>query len=213
MCRSIEEPKPRQDDACDERRDANPIPVIIDDEFARRIKEGDEELIKTFYDDFSPRIVSYIQYFIHSFTYNPTTQLPIDPEDILHEIFARFLQRRHRLHFDNPQTLFRWMIVCARNLIIDHRRHTASKPENYSVFWESTIHIPAAAPSDRQIDVLSFFRTLSPMDQKLFFSYYYEGNKSREIAENVGKSDGWVRNRLYLIRLNLIKFFTDGRVA
>lgn len=113
---------------------------------------------------------------------------PADCEDIVHDTFMRLLESGRV--FANKQHEKGWCIVTAGNLCIDLLR---SKH-----FHELELQPDDAVSTMGDVDS-GLYRALLSLPLRLrlpLHLFYYEGYKSREIAQLLGRKDSTVRTQL-----------------
>lgn len=127
-----------------------------------------------------------------------------DCEDITHECFIRLLKSKTRFHNNKHEKA--WFIVTSGNLC-----KNLLKSKNYQQVeiqeWDAITD-----PRDQTDDV---FRAVLQLPERLRLPvhlFYYEGYKSREIAEFLARNESTVRNQLAEARA-LLKDILGGKYA
>jgi RNA polymerase sigma-70 factor (ECF subfamily) len=178
--------------------------VISDEELVARLKNGNTSVID----------VLYLRYAKKLFVYFRNSLQARDPEDFVHDVFLRVIDKAHRF---NPQkAAFRtWLFRIARNHYIDRlRRETrfkalslAQRKGQQDSFQKQYLKDKIQDDKNQLED--SFIKAsvsravhecingLKKEDEKqVLILYYLTGKVYREIGEIVGKSISLVKERV-----------------
>jgi len=139
--------------------------------------------------------------FIHARVADPATA-----EDILHDVFVKFQNRLDE--FQDPAKVRGWLILVARNAIIDHyrtRKHTSELPDS----------LPAEpAENDIEVEELkAIFRRMiyglpEPYRDALVLTEF-EGLTQNELAKRLGISLSGAKSRVQRGREQLKEMLLD----
>jgi len=91
-----------------------------------------------------------------------------------------------------------WLFQIARNLLFNHHRAAANKPQTFPLDEQDG----GAAPTETS-DMHRALGKLDERDRDAFLLRELGGLSYGEIAKTVGASEGSVRNRIYRARMNL----------
>ena len=123
-----------------------------------------------------------------------------DAEDVAQDVFVKIYRQLDS--FRGQSKFSTWLYRVAFNLAIDHqRKHTRHKAEDLDNHPEPT--------SDRHAEnvqmelqhaalIASAIEKLDPQQQMILRLFYWQGFKTREIAEVLGSPEGTVK--VYLLR-------------
>jgi RNA polymerase sigma-70 factor (ECF subfamily) len=139
--------------------------------------------------------------FIHARVADPATA-----EDILHDVFVKFQKRRDEFH--DPSKVRGWLILVARNTIIDHYR--ARKPAT-----ELTDSLPAEATEENveAEELKAVFRQIiynlpEPYRDALVLTEF-EGLSQEQLARRLGISLSGAKSRVQRGREQLKDMLLD----
>ena len=123
-----------------------------------------------------------------------------DAEDIVQDVFMKFFVKKPQ--FESPEHEAAWLVRVAVN---------ESKSRLRSAWWKKTVPLldDYTANNVEQNEVMRHVLALSPKYRTVIHLYYYEGYKSREIAELTGQKESTVREQLTRAR-RLLKGFIEG---
>ena len=124
---------------------------------------------------------------------------PADAEDVLQNVFIRFLSRKVIL--DPRQSPKAYIIRAAVNASIDLLRRRASRASS-ELNEEQEEIIPESSPVLKQI-LRSALAKLSTQDAEIFVLCYLEGYTYEELSEQFGMERGTIGSRLYRIKTTL----------
>ncbi len=124
---------------------------------------------------------------------------PSDAEDVLQNVFVRFLNRKVIL--DPRQSPKAYMIRAAVNASIDLLRRKASRPSLELGDTQEDIE-PESSPFLKQL-LRSALSKLPAQDAEIFVLCYLEGYTYEELAEQFGMERGTIGSRLYRIKTAL----------
>ncbi len=152
----------------------------------------DPEEFQFFYDKYADRIGRFI---------NIRTGDPELSRDLTALVFTKALSHLHRFEWQGF-TLGSWLFRIATNEI---RKHFAVEARLSTVATDGT-QLQAADPHDGQLDsliltesqnfIFQCLHNLPEQDQDIFILHYWEGQKTREVAETLGISENTVKTRL-----------------
>jgi RNA polymerase sigma-70 factor (ECF subfamily) len=126
---------------------------------------------------------------------------PADAEDVLQNVFLRFLNRRVTL--DPSRSPKAYMRRVATNASIDLLRRKAAKPET-ELEEERNGRAPRSSPFLKEM-LRSALTKLPQQDAELFVLCYLEGYTYEELAGQFGIERGTIASRLHRIRAVLKK--------
>jgi len=126
---------------------------------------------------------------------------PVDAEDILQNVFLRFLNRKVTL--DPSRSPKAYMRRVATNASIDLLRRKAAKPETELEEGRDK-SAPRSSPFLKEM-LRSALTKLPPQDAELFVLCYLEGYTYEELAGQYGIERGTIASRLHRIRAVLKK--------
>ncbi len=152
----------------------------------------DPEEFEFFYDKYADRIGRFI---------NVRTGDSELSRDLTALVFIKALSHLHDFKWQGF-TLGSWLFRIATNEI---RKHYAKESQLSTINGDGTQQI-AMDPSDGQLDSLILteeqlfmfqcLRNLPEQDQDIFILHYWEGQKTREVADTLGVSENTIKTRL-----------------
>lgn len=139
---------------------------------------------------------------------------PADAEDLVQDIFLKVFRNLHQ--YDPSRSFSTWVFAVARNHCIDHA--TARRPivqpiggngqeGGKAAERETPESMMLAEERDRRVG-----RALEKLDtdfRETAYLKYYEGLRTRRIAEILGIPEGTVKSRLHAIRAVLKEALKD----
>lgn len=160
---------------------------------------GDENAYRMFYDAYFNRLSRYL------------LVVSAGDEDAMREALQGTLQRvvRHIREFDDEETFWSWLTVLARSAHADERK----KRRRYRAFLDrftrqtevaSDVRLSSADGGETLANLLATSIAALPEDERRLIGWKYtERLGVREIAANLGTSEGAVESRLGRVRLKL----------
>ncbi len=133
---------------------------------------------------------------------------PADAEDLVQDIFIKVFRSLHR--YDPSRSFATWVFAVARNHCIDHA--TARRPVVQPIGGngqegeraaERETPESAMLMDERERLIGHALETLDADFRETAFLRYFEGLKTRRIAEILGVPEGTVKSRLHAIRAAL----------
>jgi RNA polymerase sigma-70 factor, ECF subfamily len=185
-----------------------PLMSHDNDELAERIRSGDTQALAAFIEARQPQLLVFIERRM-----SDRLRKKVEAEDILQELTVASLNSLSEVELGDRDP-FSWLCQQAERRIIDtHRHHFGAQKR--AAHSEVGIHAPAGGSEEREIaDLLSAsmtsaskafsrkqkeFHMLAALDQlpadarDALRLRYIEGLPSKEIAEQLGKTDGATR--------------------
>jgi RNA polymerase sigma-70 factor (ECF subfamily) len=126
---------------------------------------------------------------------------PTDAEDVLQNVFLRFLKRKVTLDPDRSPKAY--MRRVATNASIDLLRRKAARPET-ELDEGRDKSAPKSSPVLKEM-LRNALAKLPPQDGELFVLCYLEGYTYEELADQFGIERGTIASRLHRIRTVLKK--------
>ncbi len=116
--------------------------------------------------------------------------------DCVQEAFVRAHVRWRRIgEYDDPVG---WVRRVALNLARDHARRAARKRKAKDrLAVEGQAHDRSSAPAEQPVDLLEALRSLPPQQRTALALHYVEGLPVREVASEMGLSEGAVKFHLH----------------
>jgi len=162
----------------------------------RSARSGNEQAFRRLYGELYAPVASYVSQRVNN---------QQDAEDIVSQIFQRFLQRFAR--FDAQQgSLMTWVLAMARNAVIDHYRQAAA----FGAARRDTVDVTELADdlvgitevplvnqiADEERDQLRQWLRRQPADlQEMFALRYGQGLGLKEVAQVLHLSESAVKQR------------------
>lgn len=174
---------------------------------ARKLRQGDRLALNQAIDAYTPYLTTVVWH-----TIGPAASAE-DVEEIISDVFLALWSHRANLC---PELGFKsWLAAAARNKAIDRLR---AAPPAYlpldeaagtgSVTPEEDLEQRMFAAALRQA-----VEDLPPPDGQLVFRYYYEEEKLKDIAKDLGLSVPAAKSRLLRARRKLKEVLTRGGLA
>ena len=125
-----------------------------------------------------------------------------DAEDMVQNTFIRLMNKPVEFQSENHEKA--WLITTATNLCKDFFRH----------WWQKTVGIDVVAEQGKEDtfqddELLEKVFKLPDQIRVSIYLHYYEGYKTSEIAEIIGKKEATVRSNLHRGR-QLLKIELEG---
>lgn len=164
---------------------------------------GSSRDLERLYRDFGDSLVSYIRY---QFGAGPP-----EPEDVVHEAFARLARTQDSTPVAQPKAFLR---VTARNIAIDARRgsaRTGAVMKSVAILEENNREIDAldVLSSRQELERLAaVIETLKPKERTALLMHRIDGLSFAEISRQLGISPSGVR---LLVKNALAKCITRTR--
>lgn len=114
---------------------------------------------------------------------------PADAEDAVQETFCRLITKGP--FFENETHERAWLLRTAENYCISQLRHWWRRREELG-----ENQLLSAVGNPQENEVLQAVLTLPARLKTVVYLYYYEGYRTAEIAELLGRPDSTVRNQL-----------------
>jgi RNA polymerase sigma-70 factor (ECF subfamily) len=172
-----------------------------------RIRAHDEQALAEYLTVRRPQLNAFIERRLGT-----ALRRKIEPDDVFQETSAEAVRSLPELDL-SQRDVFGWLCQVAERRIIDaHRRYIASQKRS------AAREVPLQAPTDtsrgglvdllvasmttasqafsrneKELRLLGALDQLSPEQREVLRLRYVEGRPSKEIAEQIGKSDGAVR--------------------
>ena len=123
-----------------------------------------------------------------------------DAEDIIQDVFVKLFMKMPR--FESPEHEAAWLVRVTVN---------ESKSRLRSAWRKKTVPLLEVytANNTEQNDVMKHVLALSPKYRTVIHLYYYEGYKTKEIAEVTNQKESTVREQLTRAR-RMLKGFIEG---
>lgn len=167
-------------------------------------KAGNEEALSTLYIRFKPHISSYV---------HRRVNLPYVADDIVSDVFTKFMESIHTFYSNDPRALHRWLIIVADARIADYWRTSnvrrtdpldnsrqfftreipldSKNPDHNPISWDD----PALTIEFQERDTIihQAVRKLSTDAHKVIVGRIVDGLSVRVIASMIGKSPAATR--------------------
>ncbi len=182
---------------------------MADNDLARRVQEGDVDALGEFIIDRRPQLLAYIYRQL-----SDALRRKIEPDDLLQEVSAEAVRSLHSIDLSERDP-FSWLCQVAQRRIIDaHRKHFGAQKRDagreisidspsssgtggggmVNLLVASMTTASAAFSRDqKEFKMLAAISTLPEEQREALRLRYIEGLPSKEIAKQLGKSDGAVR--------------------
>jgi RNA polymerase sigma-70 factor (ECF subfamily) len=123
-----------------------------------------------------------------------------DAEDILQDVFIKLIEKQPS--FESPEHETAWLIKVTVNLCKSRLR---------SHWWKKTVPLLDTYPAqtDDQQGMMQSVLALPSKYRIVIHLFYYEGYRTKEIAEITGQKESTVREQLTRAR-RLLKDFLEG---
>lgn len=174
---------------------------------ARRLRRGDRLALNRAMDIYTPYLSTVVWRAMGPHA------TPEDVEEVVSDAFLTLWQSRDRL--DPDQGVKSWLAAVARNAAIDRLRKAAPVPlplddaeASGGSGLEEEVERRMFAAALRQA-----VEDLEPPDDQLMLRFYYEGEKIKDIAEDLGLSVSAARTRLHRARQKLKHQLIKGGLA
>lgn len=174
---------------------------------AQKLKRGDRLALNRAMDAFTPYLSAVVW---NAMGPSASTQ---DVEEIVSDAFLALWSHRDRL--DPEQGLKSWLAAVARNRAIDRLRATPPTP----LPLEDAATAGGCAPEEeleRRMfadTLLRAVQALPPPDDQLVFRFYYEEERLKDIAADLGLSVPAAKSRLCRARQKLKTILVKGGLA
>ena len=165
---------------------------------ARKLRLGDRPALNQAIDAYTPYLTTVVWH-----TIGPTASAE-DVEEIISDVFLALWS--HRTNLSPELGLKSWLAAAARNKAIDLPLDEAAGTG--SVTPEEDLEQRMFAAALRQA-----VEDLPPPDGQLVFRYYYEEEKLKDIAKDLGLSVPAAKSRLLRARRKLKEVLTRGGLA
>lgn len=131
-----------------------------------------------------------------------------DLGDLENEIYFKLWQK---IPLFNPQkaSLKTWLETVVKNHVLDYLRKNQLQQEDLSIEDVDQTFSISDRPLEKE-DFLSLLTTLKPLDQEIFYRYYFYEESAAEIAEVLKLKSEKVYNRLSRGRKKLAKALKKG---
>ena len=178
-----------------------------DKKLAQKLRRGDRMALNQTMDAFT----SYLSTVVWN-TMGPAVSVQ-DVEEVVSDVFLALWFHRDKI--DPEQGLKSWLAATARNRAIDRMR-AAPTP---SLPLEDAGAVSGVSPEEeweRRIFAAALRRAveeLQPPDDQLVFRFYYEGERLKAIAADLGLSVPTAKSRLCRARQKLKKILIEGGLA
>lgn len=133
-----------------------------------------------------------------------------DVEELASDVFLALWS--HAGELDPAQGLRPWLAAVARNKAIDWLRTRRTEPIPLEESCPGAEEDPASLAERRELSAL-LWQTVDALpepDRTLFFRYYYQGDKLKDIARELGLSQTAAKQRLFRGRRALKRILTEG---
>lgn len=167
-----------------------------DQKLMERLKAGDPDALGQLIGRWRGRAESYAIGILHD---------PQAAEDAVMEAFSRLYAARFRYE---PKCAFgTWFLTVVRRICIDQLRRDQNRPVPMTEIPEIPVDSAENEALKRMtwLDRLSALGNLDETDRRLLLGTALEGCSTRELAGELGLSDGQIRVRLHRIRKRLKK--------
>lgn len=140
---------------------------------------------------------------------------PDEAKDLVQECFVKLWEQRTRIV--NAATIKTFLYTIVRNRCIDELRKKKTmagrnKELSYLAHQWDTEEMTEVTRSETMAQIYAAIETLPPKMQQVFRLYFIEGKKFEEIAEQLQRSPGTVRNQkdraLVLLKGKLLSLIT-----
>lgn len=170
-------------------------------ELLYRISRGDEQAFNELYEQYWPRVYTYLESIVKS---------PEASEEMVVDIFVKLWAGREWL--EQIQNIGGFLRTAARNKALDFLKTTARKKKMMQAYYTDMLLAARTASDHRLLEVESAriwqeaVARLSPNRQKVFLMHREEGLSYNEIAERMNISPGTVKKTMS-IALDSIRDF------
>jgi RNA polymerase sigma-70 factor (ECF subfamily) len=160
-------------------------------------QEGDREAFRMLFEQNRKRIFSL------AYQYTRNTE---DAEDILQETFIKTYNHLNKYKLDKDSNFSSWIYRIGINCSIDYIRRKKDKPGNRSdwnklepILSDDNNSNPehSAGVEELRQKISILVEGLSPRQRMVFILKHYQQLSIKEIAENLGCSEGSVKKQLF----------------
>ena len=166
------------------------------------IRRGDADGLATFIEQHRGQLTAFLQKRTGSHL-----RIKIEPEDIFQEVVADALRAVAQDDWEPCEPLHWLYALCERRIIDAHRHYFAAQKRSAareaklssSIALEDLLVASMTTPSaafsrnQKELAMLAAIGTLPPEQQEALRLRYLKGMPSKEIASQLGKTDGAVR--------------------
>jgi len=167
-----------------------------------KIRRGDADGLATFIEQHRGQLTAFLQKRTGSHL-----RIKIEPEDIFQEVVADALRAVAQDDWEPCEPLHWLYALCERRIIDAHRHYFAAQKRSAareaklssSIALEDLLVASMTTPSaafsrnQKELAMLAAIGTLPPEQQEALRMRYLKGMPSKEIASQLGKTDGAVR--------------------
>ncbi len=165
--------------------------MLADVRFVQKLKNGDQEAIEEFVEEYYPAILSYCRYH----TWNREFA-----EDLTQDVFCRFFKALPS--YRHQGKLLNYLYVIARNLCMSEYERALPLRDAADMGDEAVQNMVSGESGDvmeavsERLDVEQAIKQLPRELQEAVILYYFQGLKQREIAKICGIKLPLVKYRL-----------------
>ena len=167
-----------------------------------KIRRGDADGLATFIEQHRGQLTAFLQKRTGSHL-----RIKIDPEDIFQEVVADALRAVAQDDWEPCEPLHWLYALCERRIIDAHRHYFAAQKRSAAreaklssgIALEDLLVASMTTPSaafsrnQKELAMVAAIGTLPPEQQEALRMRYLKGMPSKEIASQLGKTDGAVR--------------------
>ncbi len=173
-------------------------------ELVQRAQHLDERALASIYEQFYPRIYSYI--LLH------TSDVAL-AEDIASEVMLKVLEALPRYRFRGAP-LAAWIYRIAHNCLVDHhrrrkRRQEVSLDDAYPPPTDQNPGASADAALERQ-DLMQALQSLTDEQRQVIVLKFVQGLDNRTIARVMGRSEGAIKSLQHRALKSLERLLREG---
>lgn len=149
---------------------------MSEEELIERLKQGDAQAFREFYDRYVQLIYRYIYLRL---------RIPQDSEDLTSETFIRAWRHISTFEWRENQTAS-WLLRIAHNLIVDKYRQKS--PALSWLPWRSSPTRDEFEQVENRDEIQELFEKISAEEQIILYLHYFEDYTMNEVAAALGKT-------------------------
>jgi len=170
---------------------------VMTEDLLTRLKKGEPKAVSEWYEEYSPRLLSYVNKKISSHK---------DSEELVQEVFLGCL--KHLPLFRGNSSIFTWMCSIARHEISDYyRKRYAKKALKYVPLGEMILQEEIVDAHESAQKVKEVFAQMKDESKELLMQKYVDCKKVSEIGQELGRTTKAIESDLFRARKEFKKLY------
>jgi RNA polymerase sigma-70 factor (ECF subfamily) len=170
---------------------------VMQEDLLTRLKSGEPRAVQEWYEEYSPRLLSYISGKVSSHK---------DCEELTQEVFLGCL--KHLPLFRGGSSIFTWMCSIARHEVADYyRKKYAKKALKYVPLGEMILQENIADAHESAQKVREVLSQMKDESKELLMKKYVDCMKVSEISTELGRTTKAIESDLFRARKEFKKLY------